>query len=55
MIKYLHKITVILLFIIVNSAQAQVKPNTATERLNGLQNIKLLENNSVLKDIKFRY
>ncbi|MEO6541400.1 MAG: hypothetical protein ABIN74_10430, partial [Ferruginibacter sp.] len=54
MIKHLFKITVILLFIIVNSAQAQVKPGTAAERLNGLQKRKLLENTSVLKDIKFR-
>jgi photosystem II stability/assembly factor-like uncharacterized protein len=54
MIKDLFKITVILLFIIVNSAQAQVKPSTAAERSNGLQKRKLLENNNALKDIKFR-
>ena len=53
MIKFI-KITVILLLIIVNSAQAQVKPTPADERINGLQKRKLLQNNSLLKDIKFR-
>ena len=48
------KFTLILLFIIVNSVQAQVKPSNATERLNGLQKRKLLEDSSLLKDIKFR-
>jgi len=33
---------------------AQVKPSTAAERMNGLQKRKLLETNSLLKDIHFR-
>lgn len=48
------KITAILLLIIVNSVQAQLKPSTAAERMNGLQKRKLLQDNSLLKDIKFR-
>ena len=48
------KITIILLLVIVNSAQAQVKPSTATERLNGLQKRKLLEQDTMLNSIKFR-
>ncbi len=50
----LFKITAILLFIIVNSAQAQVKPTTAAERANGLQKRKLLEKDTSLNSIKFR-
>lgn len=53
MIKDIFKITVILLFIIVNSAQVQVKPATFAGGLNSLQKRKLLENNAILKDIKF--
>jgi photosystem II stability/assembly factor-like uncharacterized protein len=48
------KITLLLLLLSVNYANAQIKPSTAAERLNGLQKRKLLENNSLLKDIKFR-
>ena len=54
MIKNLFKITAILLLIIVNSAQAQVKPTTAAERLNGLEKRKLLEKDTTLNSIKFR-
>ncbi|MBL0357334.1 MAG: glycosyl hydrolase [Chitinophagaceae bacterium] len=36
------------------TAFAQVKPTTAAERMNGLQKRKLLETNSLLKDISFR-
>ena len=52
--KNLFKFTVILLFSFVNSVQAQIKPSTAAERLNGLQKRKLLENDTSLKSIKFR-
>ncbi len=52
--KDLFKITAILLFIIVNSAQAQVKPTTAAERVNGIQKRKLLEKDTTLNSIKFR-
>ena len=48
------KFTVLLLLISVNSVTAQIKPSTAAERINGLQKRKLLDDNSVLKDIKFR-
>jgi len=52
--KYLFKITLILLFITVNSVHAQIKPTPAAERLNGLQKRKLLEKDTVLNNIKFR-
>ncbi|MGB4846232.1 MAG: hypothetical protein WBP16_17315, partial [Ferruginibacter sp.] len=52
--KNVFKFTLFLLLIIVNSVTAQIKTTAASERLNGLQKRKLLENNSVLKDIKFR-
>ena len=52
--KNLFKITIILLLVIVNSAQAQVKPTTAADRLNGLQKRKLLEKDTTLNSIKFR-
>ena len=57
------KFTAILYFIIVNvfiaavftnKASAQSGPGTAAERINGLQKRNLLEDRSVLKDIKFR-
>ena len=54
MMKNVFKFTLILIFINVNSLQAQIKPSTAAERLNGLQKRKLLEDSSLLKDIKFR-
>jgi photosystem II stability/assembly factor-like uncharacterized protein len=54
MMKNVFKFTLILLFITVNSVSAQIKPSTAAERLNGLQKRKLLEDKSLLKDIKFR-
>lgn len=41
--KFFYKITGILLFIIVNSVQAWVKPGIAAKRSNGLQNRKLPE------------
>jgi photosystem II stability/assembly factor-like uncharacterized protein len=55
MIQY-FKFTASLAFIIVNSftALAQTGPTSASERLNGLQKRKLLEEKSLLKDIKFR-
>ncbi len=52
--KDLFKITAILLFIIVNSVQAQVKSSTAADRLSGLQKRKLLEKDTTLNSIKFR-
>jgi photosystem II stability/assembly factor-like uncharacterized protein len=52
--KRLLKITIILLLIIVNSVQAQVKPSTVAERLNGLQKRKLLESDTTLNSVKFR-
>jgi photosystem II stability/assembly factor-like uncharacterized protein len=54
MMKNLLKITIILLLVIVNSVQAQVKPTTAAERLNGLTKRKLLEKDTTLNSIKFR-
>ena len=48
------KFTAILLFITVNSLPAQIRPSMDSERLNGLQKRRLLQENSVLKDIKFR-
>jgi photosystem II stability/assembly factor-like uncharacterized protein len=54
MIKNLLKITIILLLIIVNSAQAQIKPSTVVERLSGIQKRKLLEEDTTLNSIKFR-
>jgi hypothetical protein len=54
MMKNLTKISTILLLIIVNSAQGQIKPTTATERLNGIQKRKLLEKDTTLNSIKFR-
>lgn len=48
------KITALLLFVTVNIGYAQIRPSTAAERINGLQKRKLLEDNSLLKDIKFR-
>ncbi len=52
--KNLFKITIILLLVIVNSVQAQVKPTAAAERLNGIEKRKLLEKDTTLKSIKFR-
>ena len=54
MMKNVFKFTLILIFINVNSLQAQIKPSTAADRLNGIQKRKLLENDTLLKDIKFR-
>ena len=54
MMKNLFKITIILTLIIVNVAQAQVKPTTGSERLNGIQKRKLLEKDTTLNSIKFR-
>ena len=52
--KRLFKFTLILFLINVNYLSAQTRPTPAAERLNGLQKRKLLEDNSLLKDIKFR-
>ncbi len=52
--KNVFKFTLILLLISVNYVSAQIKPSTAAERLNGLQKRKLLERDTILKDIKFR-
>ena len=52
--KNLFKFTLILLFIFVNSVQAQIKPSTAAERVNGLQKRKLLEKDTTLNSIRFR-
>ncbi len=53
------KFTILLLLIIVNSllpicGAAQIRPTPAAERMNGLQKRKLLEDNSLLKNISFR-
>src|SRR5262245_40199841 len=48
------KITSILLLLIVNSVNAQVKPTSAADRMNGLEKRKLLADKSVLKNISFR-
>lgn len=53
MFNYL-KFTAILLFGTVNFLYAQIRPTPAAERLNGLQKRKLLRENSLVKDIKFR-
>ena len=52
--KNLFKFTLILLFCFVNYVQAQIKPGSAAERLNGLQKRKLLEKDTLLNSIKFR-
>lgn len=52
--KFVFKITLILLFTNVNSAIAQIKSTTATERLNGIEKRKLLEKDTSLNSIKFR-
>jgi hypothetical protein len=46
-----------ILFVIILTfvrAHSQVRPTTAAERLNGLSKRKLLQNQSLLKDIEFR-
>lgn len=52
--KFVFKITLILLFTNVNSAIAQIKSTTAAERLNGIEKRKLLEKDTSLNSIKFR-
>lgn len=56
--QYLTKITssfsILLATLFFLTSAAQVKPSTAAERMNGLQKRKLLEANSLLKDIPFR-
>jgi len=52
--KIVFKITLILLFINVNSTSAQIKNTTATERLNGIEKRKLLEKDTTFNSIKFR-
>src|SRR5882672_7998077 len=49
-----NKFTILLFLVNVNSLYAQIKPTPASERLNGLQKRKLLEDKSVLKNINFR-
>ncbi len=52
-----YKITALLIIfcsINVNNLQAQIKPSTASERLNGLQKRKLLLDKSVLKEVQFK-
>ena len=48
------KFTILLFLVNVNSLYAQIKPTPASERINGLQKRKLLEDRSVLKNINFR-
>ena len=48
------KFTLFILFLNVNCAFAQVKPSTAAERIAGLNQRKLLDESSSLKDLKFR-
>ncbi len=48
------KFTLFLLFLNVNYAGAQVKPSTAAERSAALVQRKSLDDNSILKDLKFR-
>jgi len=48
------KFTILVFLVNVNSVYAQIKPTAASERLNGLQKRKLLDQRSVLKNIAFR-
>ena len=50
----LNKFTILLFLVNVNSLSAQIKPTPASDRINGLQKRKLLEDKSVLKNISFR-
>ena len=50
----LTKFTIFLFLLNVNFLQAQIKATSATDRLNGLQKRKALEENSLLKNINFR-
>ena len=56
--KLVLKITCSVTILFINglflTAIAQIKPTTAIERLKGLEKRKLLEQNSLLKDIQFR-
>jgi len=56
--KFLNKFTLSFTIVLLSgfflTTGAQIKPTGATERLNGLQKRKLLENNSLLKDITYR-
>lgn len=52
--KNLIKFTPILLFFIVNSAWAQVKPSTTAERFQGIEKRKQLETDTTFNSIKFR-
>lgn len=52
--KFTFSFTTILFCGFLLTSVAQIKPTGATERLNGLQKIKLLEDKSLLKDISFR-
>jgi Sortilin, neurotensin receptor 3, len=53
-ITFYFKFTPIFFLCIVNIATAQIKPSTAAERLNGLQKRKLLQDKSILSNLKFR-
>ncbi len=50
----LVNVNIALVLLPTNSIHAQIKPTTASERLNGLQKRKLLEDKSLLKNISFR-
>jgi len=56
--KFLNKFTLSFTIVLLSgfflTTDAQIKPTAAAERLNGLQKRKLLENNSLLKDITYR-
>ena len=56
--KLLIKITCSVTILFINglflTAIAQIKPTSAVERLKGLEKRKVLEQNSLLKDIQFR-
>jgi photosystem II stability/assembly factor-like uncharacterized protein len=54
LIKFTLSFTIVLLSGFFLTSLAQNKPTNASERLNGLQKRKLLEDNSLLKDIAFR-
>ena len=56
--KLLLKITCSVSILFINglflTAIAQIKPTAAAERMKGLEKRKVLEQNSLLKDIQFR-
>lgn len=52
--KFTFSFTLLLLSAFFLTSVAQIKPTSAAERLNGLQKRKLLEDNSLLKDLAWR-